>query len=168
MNQAHRARITYIEEERLKGKRGFWIGFSGPFGSTAFQDALSAIKSIPASDRKYDPDTHLWWISADMLPFLAIDLPDLNTYKSKWQGAYHREQEPPPRRSGPFLPPETEKAFALLCLTPNAPKELIEAARRCYARLHHPDHGGSTAVMKDYNVAADRAIEWVERVTCAA
>jgi len=44
-------------------------------------------------------------------------------------------------------------ALAALCLRPGAPPELVRAAFRVLARLHHPDVGGDTATMTALNRA---------------
>jgi hypothetical protein len=56
-----------------------------------------------------------------------------------------------------------QAAFETLCLTPAAPIELVSAARRYWARQHHPDAGGETREMVKYNNAADLVEQWLER-----
>jgi len=53
---------------------------------------------------------------------------------------------PPPLR-------KTDPSYATLHLLPSAPPELVDAAYRCLARLHHPDTGGSTTTMQRLNAA---------------
>jgi len=48
-----------------------------------------------------------------------------------------------------------EAALVVLHLRPSAPPELVDAAYRCLAKLHHPDAGGSTAVMQRINRAVE-------------
>ncbi len=47
-------------------------------------------------------------------------------------------------------------AYQILCLTPDAPAELVEAARRILAKRYHPDvAGGDMVTMQRINAAAD-------------
>ncbi len=46
-------------------------------------------------------------------------------------------------------------AYQVLCLTPDAPSELVEAARRILAKRYHPDAGGTDEAMAAINRAAD-------------
>jgi DnaJ-class molecular chaperone len=43
-----------------------------------------------------------------------------------------------------------------LHLKPTAPPELVQAAYKCLARIHHPDHGGDNESMRRLNAAYDR------------
>lgn len=47
-------------------------------------------------------------------------------------------------------------SYATLHLLPTAPKELVDAAYRCLARLYHPDTGGTTAQMQALNLAYEQ------------
>lgn len=60
-----------------------------------------------------------------------------------------------PPRSGYTAPPQPKPTTprAILCVTDDAPREVIVAAYRALAVLHHPDHGGSEAKMKQLNAA---------------
>jgi len=46
-----------------------------------------------------------------------------------------------------------EQAYKTLCVTPQAPPELVEGAYRILARLNHPDRGGDTQAMVALNAA---------------
>jgi curved DNA-binding protein CbpA len=48
---------------------------------------------------------------------------------------------------------QTTDAYAVLHLLPTAPPELIKAAYRCLAMIHHPDRGGDTEAMQRINSA---------------
>lgn len=48
--------------------------------------------------------------------------------------------------------------YAVLHLAPDAPPEVVKAAQRALAMLHHPDRGGSEADMKRINNAADEIL----------
>ena len=45
--------------------------------------------------------------------------------------------------------------FALLHLRETAPPELIHAAYRCLAKIHHPDKAGDPAIMRQLTEAHD-------------
>jgi len=47
------------------------------------------------------------------------------------------------------------EAFEVLHLRESAPPELIDAARRCLAKLNHPDVGGDLRQMQAVNAAYD-------------
>lgn len=49
-------------------------------------------------------------------------------------------------------------AYDVLHLKPDAPPEVIKAAQRALAQLHHPDHGGDEARMKAINNAVDEIL----------
>jgi hypothetical protein len=53
----------------------------------------------------------------------------------------------------------TDAPYTCLHVTPNAPPEVTEAAYRALAKIHHPDVGGSDAVMKRINVARAAILE---------
>ena len=52
-----------------------------------------------------------------------------------------------------------EAALVVLHLRTSVPPELVDAAYKCLARLHHPDHGGSTATMQALNHAVEQIRE---------
>jgi hypothetical protein len=96
-------------------------------------DALKA--SVPAHARTYDPAVKSWTVA----PAYAAIVTGL------MHQVFHDVEEvtdiPPPPREPP--PPADGDAFVVLHLRPTAPPELIDAAYRCLAKLHHPDRGGS-------------------------
>jgi hypothetical protein len=61
----------------------------------------------------------------------------------------HRERHAPPRRGS------TSNAFATLYLAENAPKQVVTAAFRALAAVHHPDKGGDAETMARINAAYD-------------
>ncbi len=56
---------------------------------------------------------------------------------------------PPPAAAEPGL----WSPHAVLFLIPGAPLEVIRAAHRALAMIHHPDRGGDSAKMSEINVA---------------
>ncbi len=108
-------------------------------------DALKA--EIPGHDRTYAPDTRAWTIApayAHVASQLMHDVfPDVEIVGAA---------TPPPFDRGR---PSSDDPWVILHLRPTAPPELVSAAHRCLAKLHHPDAGGDTAVMQAINQAYD-------------
>ncbi len=125
-------------------------------------------RRIPAHLRSYSPTWKCWYIKRQAAHYLtqwieqARDAFSANVEgdpgpwtrgrRPEWESSY--EYEAPPPRSPRRVPSEAE-AFAVLCLTPQAPAPLIRLAFRELAKLHHPDHGGDTAAMQKVNNAFD-------------
>ena len=59
-------------------------------------------------------------------------------------------------------------AYRTLYLTPEAPPEMIQAAFRTLAKLHHPDVGGETQVMALINEAYNFLLETLKKEADAA
>ncbi|KAF1084853.1 DnaJ domain protein [Sporotomaculum syntrophicum] len=53
--------------------------------------------------------------------------------------------------------PETPSWAKALYVQPDAPREVMEAAYRALSKKHHPDLGGSEAMMKQLNDAIEQA-----------
>jgi len=53
--------------------------------------------------------------------------------------------------------------YEVLQVSPNASKEVIEAAYRRLAKIHHPDVGGNETTMKEINEAYESLIDPVKR-----
>lgn len=112
-------------------------------------DALKA--EIPGHARTYDSTAKSWTV-APAYAGVAIRLmyqafTDVEVIDAAAGPGFDRGGDP------------REVALVVLHLRPSAPPELVDAAYRCLARLHHPDHGGSTATMQAINAAADRIRE---------
>ena len=109
-------------------------------------DALKA--TVPGYARRYDPATRAWTITpayAHVASQLMHDVfPDVEIVDHTAAGSgFDRGGDP------------REAALVVLHLRPSAPPELVDAAYRCLAKLHHPDAGGSTAVMQQINRAVE-------------
>ncbi len=109
-----------------------------------FVDAIKA--DVPPHSRTYDPDEKAWYIAVayqriirQLLEavFIEVEVSDFGRHES--------------RRAEPDVGGRTE--FHVLHLRESAPPELVEAAFRCLARIHHPDRGGDTATMQAINSA---------------
>ncbi len=113
----------------------------------AFIERLKA--AVPAYARSYDPTGKVWTVmppyvdvAAQLMlaTFADVEIEDL--------GESGRRSSDRDRHAG-------EDPWVILHLRPTAPPELVIAAHRCLAKLHHPDRGGTTAVMQEINAAAE-------------
>ncbi len=109
-------------------------------------DALKA--TVPGYARAYDPVTRAWTVApayAHAASQLMHDVfPDVETVDHTAAGPrFDRGGDP------------REAALVVLHLLPTAPPELVTAAHRCLAKLHHPDRGGDHDAM----LALNRALE---------
>jgi len=62
-----------------------------------------------------------------------------------WYNKKEEAQKPPPT--------QPKSHHETLCVTRTAPKEVIQAAYRALARIHHPDAGGNLKKMQEINAA---------------
>jgi hypothetical protein len=126
---------------------------------------------VPAYLRTYNATRRVWLIKRDAAHYLREWIeqaretfsatvegdpgPWTKYRRPDWQSTYEYDDgesySPPPRR--PRAVPSEAEAFAVLCLTPQAPAPLIRLAFRELAKLTHPDHGGDTAAMQRLNHA---------------
>ncbi len=124
-----------------------------------FTSAIEALKNyIDPSCRNYDPQTKAWHVDGmasayahDWLDYCRATLGAEVT----WFGATRTEkkQSPPPKKVR--LVPHVE-CYSTLYLVPGCPPELVKAAYRCLAQIHHPDKGGDTEAMQRINEAYRR------------
>lgn len=114
---------------------------------------------LPTHARKFNPEHKYWWVDHDYVDAAArlferhfpegefVDAPDTRAKAAP---------PPPPRRPTPIDP------YVVLHLLPGAPLEVVEAAGRALAKLHHPDtkpaheQAAATAAMARINAALDR------------
>jgi len=108
-------------------------------------DALK--RAVPAPLRSYDPGSKTWTVAgryvAAAYHVLAQVFGEVDVEGSRTGAADHGR----PTGGDPYV---------VLHLLPTAPPELVSAAHKCLARLHHPDAGGSTATMQMINAAAEQ------------
>jgi hypothetical protein len=103
-------------------------------------------ETVPSCDRAYDPASKTWTLEADWgdavkAAFLA-------------QGVAVSDARPPPAATLPVaVSPRLHEACQVLCVQPDAPVEVAEAAYKALARRRHPDAGGSTEAMQVLNDA---------------
>jgi len=112
-------------------------------------DALKA--EIPGDARTYDPIAKSWTV-APAYAGIAIRLmyqvfTDVEIIDAAAGSGFDRGGDP------------REAALVVLHLRPTAPPELVDAAYRCLARLHHPDRGGDHDAMQALNHAVEQIRE---------
>jgi hypothetical protein len=120
-----------------------------------FNLAINTLKSYISPDaRTFDPQAKQWNIAKDADEMFQRWLVYARTVlgaKDEWlkQGEARRER--------PHAPPRHPKAsdpYVTLHLLPSAPPEVVKAAYKALATLHHPDKpGGETEVMQRINAA---------------
>ncbi len=115
-----------------------------------FAELIDELKTIDPLWRRWEPSTKSWIISNndEALGWLAWAKQNYEA-QIKHGEPNARKESAPPRKAENY--PQT--AHAALHLTPDAPPELVKAAYRCLATLHHPDKGGDTATMQAINAA---------------
>lgn len=101
------------------------------------QDLVADLKrQIPTHCRAWTPELKYWWIESDYVNLaarLAESYFDVEYIDAPRPQQHTSSAPPPPPRPLHLDPYET------LHLLPSAPPELIEAAARALAKLHHPD-----------------------------
>lgn len=121
--------------------------------SPGFVDELK--RSVPGRERGWDAEHKLWHVDryyADVLTSL------LERHYGYWSqvdpgelglGARssHRRPSPAPALADPYR---------VLCVTPEAPPELIDLAYRYWAKRVHPDRGGNHESMVKINLAYEQ------------
>lgn len=128
--------------------------FAFPYDPATVED----MKGVPVAYRSYDPQTRTWTISvpyADLiLDRFLRHFPHATVHVYQ---AGHTNTTPPPTPPRPLhLDP-----YEVLHLRPSAPPELVEAAARALAKIHHPDlkpeheKTSATAAMARINRAAE-------------
>ena len=142
--------------------QGYAVRFGGGAGEWDFQERLEAFKDeLDWRERRFDRETRTWHVD-------AAAGPELVDWVYAWFDSAQRTLPPAwtePRRSGqpggapPPPPPPSPRpdprqdAYTALWLRPGAPPELVRAAYRVLALLHHPDRGGDTGAMQRINAA---------------
>ncbi len=123
-------------------------------GWTTFRVAYDAewvaiAKTIPPSERTWDPDVKEWAFS-----------PSYGALMREWTRRIFGDDDGPAQASAGAVPPD---AFMVLHLQQTAPLPLVEASYRCLAKLAHPDRGGSHEHMIELTRARDALKELVAR-----
>jgi hypothetical protein len=121
-----------------------------------FNLAINTLKSyISLEARAFDPQAKQWNIAKDADEMFQRWLVYARTVlgaKDEWvkQSDSRRERHHARPR------PQAVDPYQVLHLRETAPPELIRAAFKCLAQIHHPDKGGETEVMQRINAAYRR------------
>jgi DnaJ-like protein len=126
-------------------------------GGDDFDSIIESLKAIiPAFARSYDPDLRCWKIfEKHYLKEWLEALDYFSDVKVEWAST-KRQYQAPPRKA--WVDPKAE-AFKALHLLPSAPPELVKAAYKTLALLHHPDRVGDHSKMIEVNTAYDTLLE---------
>ena len=113
---------------------------------TAFdRDFVEALKlAIPAPYREWSPEKKTWYIHQEYDEML-IDL-----VGSRGGRVIDKR---PVTAGVAVIPGPLQAACTLLCVSPDAPLSVAEAAYKALAKRHHPDVGGDTEMMQRLNNA---------------
>jgi len=109
----------------------------------------------PLSYRRWVTDRKSWEVHISKLPHVVsvarrffgyVDYSDLpeNLQINLVMNAYEEPTKAAPVVSTPY---------EVLHLLPSAPREVVKAAYKALALLHHPDHGGDAELFKEINLA---------------
>lgn len=111
-----------------------------------FRTTLKA--EIPSPMRAWDSDLKCWVIAQ---PYVQDALAIARRFFKVIETGQQREHEHRAHTTGNGNGP-----YATLYVTADAPMEVIKAAYRALALLHHPDHGGDLQRMQEINAAFDK------------
>jgi len=129
----------------------------------AFADLISSLKcALPPGFRTYRPAERCWQVDgyakADLDEWLREVQSEMPAVKVMWVEASgakeerQRQNQWPP--AGYRTGPTREELYARLWLLPGAPPEVVRAAYKTLAQLHHPDkENGDEEAMKLLNEA---------------
>ncbi len=114
--------------------------------TNAFTYAISELKGIiPVAFRNYDPTKKTWIIT---------DWGCLDEWLDELRSVYEIETEYDDEQPSRPPPPQSiASPFQTLYLLPNAPPEVVKAAYKALAKIHHPDARGSSEKMIEINRA---------------
>lgn len=136
--------LSFFARDRADGRIGFWWLSDD---SACWQEAKTDLRQSfnHSTGLRYDPDHREWTIPRHTLDRLqrwanawAYNRQEWNAApRSGQQSQYERRQDaqdaPEPALTG---------AYRTLCLTTDAPPELVQTAYRWWAKQAHPDHNG--------------------------
>lgn len=130
-------------------------------GADVFNTVRDSFRAALLPGARWSPADHAWRIPSSMRGALRRWLD--RTFEEEaveWTvrdgsdaGASSSEHAPSSGWSHAAMPPALVAAYQALHLQPTAPPQLVQAAYRCLAQLHHPDRGGETAAMAAVNEA---------------
>jgi len=145
--------LTFFARQRPDGRIGFWWITSD---TDLWADAKTDLKRSfnHGSGLHYDGDAREW-----TLPSYSVERlqrwADAWASQQEWNAAPRNGQQRRSERHQDAPAAPLTEAYATLHLLPSAPPELVTAAYRTLAQLHHPDRGGDTGAM----IVINRAVE---------
>ena len=124
---------------------------------------LAAVKqSIARSAKRYDYDKRLWLVHHTWLAWLVSSARryglqvDYSRLPNAWQLMIAGAQVPV---EDPNVMIIDEAPYAILHVSPDAPTEVVHAAYRALAQLHHPDKGGNADTFRKISEARDSILK---------
>ncbi len=114
--------------------------------TNAFTYAISELKGIiPVAFRNYEPTNKTWIITNwGCLDEWLDELRSVYAVETEYDNEQPRRPPPPQSIASPFQ---------TLYLLPNAPPEVVKAAYKALAKIHHPDARGNSEKMIEINRA---------------
>jgi len=148
--------LTFFARQRPDGRIGFWwlAGDDTALWAEAKADLKRSFNH--GTGLRYDGDAREW-----TLPRYSIERlqrwADAWASQQEWNAAQRNGQRRQYRseRAQDVPGASLAQAYATLHLLPSAPPEVVQAAHRALVKSHHPDVGGSHAVMVSLNNAVD-------------
>src|SRR6478609_296376 len=132
--------------EKAQALNGIYI--YAPYNAE-FIDALKAI--VPAELRLWENDEKRWYV------FESYAEKAIAIVKTYWPNLLDnrqaRQQERQQRQWKASINVAPANDYAALYVTSDAPAEVIRAAYKALALLHHPDNGGNLTTMQKINGA---------------
>jgi hypothetical protein len=145
---------------------GYLLAFEAS-STYVFDQAVTAVKTLPRHHRRWMQPFGAWWISADGAEALASTIPAiaeaLNPGTFRKRTRKRKTASSTDTAAPSTLPAPVLEAFTQLYLVPSAPPFVVQAVWRALCRQHHPDIGGDTAAMARINGAYELARPWAEQ-----
>ncbi len=152
MSSYQKSDLTFFARERADGRYGFWWLADSATWAAAKNDLRASFPHH--TGLKYDGQAREWTV-----PRYSVER--LQRWADAWAGRQEWDARPRGGQQGYARGSEgtpdasLSSAYRELHLLPSAPPELVTAAYRTLAQLHHPDHGGDTGAMVALNAAVD-------------
>lgn len=138
--------------------QGEWVKCVGGYNKQFVDFIRYGIR--PTSYRSYDARDKVWMIHHTWLPHVVpvaraqFDEVDWSSLPTEWQmniaGARAQSQRRYPQ---PVDNSVNKSPYAILFVTENAPREVIQASYKALARKYHPDVSGDEKKMVELNSA---------------
>src|SRR5262245_17535682 len=105
---------------------------------------------VPHFARRWNQERKLWVIQER---FVAVALQVVRQYFTLIELNEKKQQQQHQRSDYSDRPPPP---YTTLHILPSAPLEVVRAAYKALALLHHPDHGGDLHTMQTINAAYEK------------